>query len=48
MDSDGLLGTAVGLIGLGIVLGAVKKITGKGIDDDLVVNKSKSKSGEIW
>jgi hypothetical protein len=38
-DTNSLLGTAVGLIGLGIALKVFKKVTGKNIDDDLKVEK---------
>jgi hypothetical protein len=45
--TDSLLGTAVGLIGLGIALKVFKKVTGKSVDDDLKVEKSSSKDS-FW
>lgn len=47
MTSDGLLGTAVGLVGLAIALNVYKKVTGKNIDDGLKVDDNKSERN-IW
>ena len=37
MDTDNLVGAAIGLMGLGIMYGAVKSIAGKNFFEDLKV-----------
>ena len=43
--TNSLIGTAVGLVGVGLALHLYKKITGKDVDDGLIV---KNKGGEKW
>lgn len=46
--TDSILGTAVGLLGLALVVGVAKKVMGKDLDDGLKVNKSSSKEKSLW
>ena len=45
MDGDGLLGVAVGLVGLGIAVGITKAVMGKYVFD---LKDNKTKGGGTW